>query len=105
MTHFCDIFPKAIEKTPPTLSEDFLFSDFAIILLFYGVYFGVINKDIADLCTDKMASTIGYFSEDGMPMQHLDETTCGICGELNVGTDENGKPEKQVWTSSDQSLV
>ena len=55
--------------------------------------------------TDKMVSTIGYFSEDGMPMKHLDKTTCGICGELNVGTDENGQPEKQVWTSSEQSLV
>jgi len=69
--------------------------DFAILLLFYGVYFGVITKDIADMCTDRMASTIGYFSEDGMPMKHLDKTTCGICGELNVGTDENGQPEKQ----------
>ena len=52
------------------------------------------------MCTDRMASTIGYFSEDGMPMKHLDKTTCGICGELNVGTDENGLPEKQVWNFS-----
>ena len=74
--------------------------DFAILLLFYGVYFGVITKDVADMCTDRMASTIGYFSEDGMPMKHLDKTTCGICGELNVGTDENGRPEKQVWNFS-----
>ena len=74
--------------------------DFAILLLFYGVYFGVITKDVADMCTDRMASTIGYFSEDGMPMKHLDKTTCGICGELNVGTDENGLPEKQVWNFS-----
>ena len=51
------------------------------------------------MCTDRMASTIGYFSEDGMPMKHLDKTTCGICGELNVGTDENGQPEKQVKVS------
>ena len=48
------------------------------------------------MCTDRMASTIGYFSEDGMPMKHLDKTTCGIFGELNVGTDENRQPEKQV---------
>ena len=33
--------------------------DLAILLLFYGVYFGVITKDIADMCTDRMASTIG----------------------------------------------
>ena len=33
--------------------------DLAILLLFYGVYFGVITKDIADMCTDRIASTIG----------------------------------------------
>jgi len=69
--------------------------DLAILLLFYGVYFGVITKDIADMCTDRMASTIGFFSEDGMPLRHLEKTTCGICGELNVGKDENNEPEKQ----------
>ena len=73
--------------------------DLAILLLFYGVYFGVITKDIADHCTDRMASTIGFFSEDGMPLKHLDKSTCGICGELNVGTDENGQPEKQMRNS------
>ena len=37
--------------------------DIAILLLFYGVYFGVITKDIADMCTDRMASTIGKRSK------------------------------------------
>jgi len=69
--------------------------DFSILLLFYGVYFGVITKDIADVCTDRMASTIGYVTDDGMPMRHLAKDLCGVCGESNVGTDETGMPEKQ----------
>ena len=101
----CKFIPNNTRPLEPDLISEFPFRflispetwlDFAILLLFYGVYFGVITKDIADMCTDRMASTIGYFSEDGMPMKHLDKTTCGICGELNVGTDENGQPEKQV---------
>ena len=31
-----------------------------------------------------------------MPLRHLEKTTCGICGELNIGKDENNEPEKQV---------
>lgn len=64
-------------------------------LLFYGVYFGVVTKDLADYCTDRMASTMGFVTDDGMPMKHLNKDTCGVCGETNIGCDENGVPEKQ----------
>lgn len=33
--------------------------DCSILLLFYGVYFGVLGRDIAEICADKMASHIG----------------------------------------------
>ena len=71
--------------------------DLSILLLFYGIYFGVITKDIADMCTNRMASTIGYITDDGMPLRHLAKDVCGVCGERNVGTDEKGFPEKQVY--------
>ena len=32
-----------------------------------------------------------------MPLRHLEKTTCGICGELNVGCNENNEPEKTVF--------
>ena len=43
-----------------------------------------------------MASTIGYITDEGMPLRHLAKDVCGVCGESNVGMDELGLPEKQV---------
>lgn len=33
--------------------------DFGLLLLFYGLYFGVVGRDFAEVCTDKMAAHIG----------------------------------------------
>ena len=34
-------------------------TDFSLTLIFYGLYFGVLSRDLIDLGADKMASTIG----------------------------------------------
>ena len=33
--------------------------DFGIVPLFYGLYYGVMGRDFAEICSDYMASTIG----------------------------------------------
>ena len=33
--------------------------DFGLLLLFYGLYFGVVARDIAEVCADTMAAHIG----------------------------------------------
>lgn len=33
--------------------------DFGLLLLFYGLYFGVVARDIAEVCADTMAAQIG----------------------------------------------
>ena len=33
--------------------------DFCIVLFFYGGYFGVLGRDLSELCAEEMASTIG----------------------------------------------
>lgn len=33
--------------------------DFGIVALFYGLYYGVMGRDFAEICSDYMASTIG----------------------------------------------
>ncbi|TFK16218.1 kelch-like protein 2 [Platysternon megacephalum] len=33
--------------------------DLGVILLFYGLYYGVMGRDFAEICSDYMASTIG----------------------------------------------
>lgn len=33
--------------------------DVGVIMLFYGLYYGVMGRDFAEICSDYMASTIG----------------------------------------------
>jgi RING finger protein 121 len=33
--------------------------DFGLLLLFYGLYLGVVGRDFAEVCADQMASQIG----------------------------------------------
>jgi hypothetical protein len=33
--------------------------DFGLLLLFYGLYFGVVARDFAEVCSDTMATHIG----------------------------------------------
>ena len=33
--------------------------DFGLLLLFYGLYFGVVSRDFAEVCSELMASQIG----------------------------------------------
>ena len=43
--------------------------DFGVSLLFYGLYYGVLGRDFAEMCADFMASTVGV-----RRLQHLLET-------------------------------
>lgn len=36
-----------------------IWMDCGLLLLFYGLYFGVLGRDVAEICADKMASHIG----------------------------------------------
>lgn len=33
--------------------------DLGVVMLFYGLYYGVMGRDFAEICSDYMASTIG----------------------------------------------
>ena len=33
--------------------------EFGVVLLFYGLYFGVLGRDFAEICADKMAAKLG----------------------------------------------
>jgi len=33
--------------------------DLSLMLMFYGIYYGVLGRDIAEICSDLMASKIG----------------------------------------------
>lgn len=54
--------------------------DFGLLCLFYGLYFGVVGRDFAEVCTDSMAAHIGYYTETGLPGKRLDPNVCCVCG-------------------------
>jgi len=58
----------------------FYFSYFGMNLIFYGLYFGVLGRDFAEMCADRMASHLG-FTVKGMPLKSLPPSTCCICGD------------------------
>ncbi len=54
----------------------------ATMLMFYGLFYGVIGRDLASLCADKMAASLGYASSStmGLPQRELDlGRVCAIC--------------------------
>jgi RING finger protein 121 len=51
----------------------------AVLLVLYGIYFGVLGRDLAEVCAERMASTMGYSSSSGLPARHLERDICAIC--------------------------
>ncbi|KAH0625338.1 hypothetical protein JD844_033865 [Phrynosoma platyrhinos] len=78
-----------VQTTPRIKPEDGM--DFGISLLFYGLYYGVLERDFAEMCADYMASTIGFYSSSGMPTKHLSDSVCAVCGQqIFVDVNEEG---------------
>lgn len=55
--------------------------DIGFLLLFYGIYFGVLTRDFTDFLVDILAANIGYYSpSSSLPSKQLKSTICAICG-------------------------
>ena len=65
------------------------------LLLFYGLYFGVLGRDLAEVCTDSMASQLGYYNKSGLPNRQLEASICAICGNSLV-EQKTGKSMEMV---------
>jgi len=57
-----------------------IWMDVGLLFLFYGLYYGVLGRDMAELCTDKMAAHVGYYTPQGMPTRQLESDICAVCG-------------------------
>lgn len=72
--------------------------EFGVTVLFYGLYFGVLGRDFAEMCADKIASKLGYTSKGGLPNRSLDTNICAVCGQELVlqqeYDDDDDGPEK-----------
>jgi len=67
--------------------------DFCIVLFFYGGYFGVLGRDLSELCAEEMASTIGYYEKDSMSSRSLEENICAVCGQSTNSPSNSSDPE------------
>jgi len=63
--------------------------DFGFLITFYGLYFGVVGRDLSAVCSDKMAAQIGYYTESGVPTRILDEHVCAVCGNPLISDDKD----------------
>lgn len=65
--------------------------DLAILFIFYGLYYGVLGRDLSEICADKMAAHVGYYTPSGMPTRQLESDVCAVCGnKLLVAENEEG---------------
>ncbi|CAG9857046.1 unnamed protein product [Phyllotreta striolata] len=65
--------------------------DCGLLFVFYGLYYGVLGRDVAEICADKMAAHIGYYSPQGLSTRNLDPSVCAVCGnKLLVSENEEG---------------
>ncbi|XP_002741513.1 E3 ubiquitin ligase Rnf121-like [Saccoglossus kowalevskii] len=55
--------------------------DFGVLVLFYGVYYGVLGRDFAEICSETMAAHIGYYTKNGLPGRSLEPNVCAVCGQ------------------------
>lgn len=52
----------------------------SLLFLFYGLLYGVISRDLALLCADRMASSLGSLGGT-LPTSAVDPRVCAVCGE------------------------
>jgi len=58
------------------------FSYIGMLMIFYGLYYGVLGRDCAEVCTDWLSSRMGFGGgKRGLPSRQLTANMCCICGE------------------------
>ncbi|XP_033103768.1 RING finger protein 121-like isoform X2 [Anneissia japonica] len=62
--------------------------DCGVLLLFYGLYYGVLGRDFAEIVTEFMAAHIGYYTKTGLPGRTLEANICAVCGQQIFIPDE-----------------
>jgi len=54
--------------------------EIGLYIAFYGIYFGILNKDTVDELSSRMALNAGYIQKQGIPTKNLSGNVCSICG-------------------------
>jgi len=76
------------------------FAYFGLLSIFYGLYFGVLDRDFAELCTDTMATELGVGSASrrDLPSKPLAPNICVICNDPLMVIGQHGilKPKEKI---------
>lgn len=68
--------------------------DLSFSLMGYGMYFGLLGRDLIDLISGVMAISIGYYRGEGMPLRGLADEICAVCGGRTLIDPMSGNHEK-----------
>ena len=75
--------------------------DFGLLMLFYGLYLGVVGRDFAEVCADKMASQIGVCRSFSLAALFLRFCQTVLCFTLfTVWPDSNGHSVRKFSDST-----
>ena len=66
--------------------------DTGLLCMFYALYYGVVARDFAEICTEKMAANIGYYKQEGIPERHLETDICAGYSQNNFFLKKLEKP-------------
>ncbi|KAJ2653367.1 hypothetical protein IWW40_000420 [Coemansia sp. RSA 1250] len=75
------LFVLCFFNVAPGMTDSESFVTGCLSIMFYGLYFGLISRDLVTLCADKMAATLGFSTGDGLPTKRLPHGVCCICGD------------------------
>ncbi|EDV24597.1 uncharacterized protein TRIADDRAFT_50320 [Trichoplax adhaerens] len=51
------------------------------LAIFYAMYYGVLARDIAEICANRLASKLGFYTGTGLPKRQLTDDLCAVCGQ------------------------
>ncbi|XP_042902567.1 E3 ubiquitin ligase Rnf121 [Parasteatoda tepidariorum] len=72
--------------------------DCGLICIFYGLYYGVLGRDISEIITDKMAASIGYYTTSGIPDRQLESNICAVCANIILVQDNSNAIVEKTFT-------
>ena len=65
-------------------------------IMFYGLYYGVLGRDFAEICAGRMAAVIGFVSVSGIPKRSPSASMCGVCSHELVRDGDATTSEKNI---------
>eukprot|EP00731_Ephydatia_muelleri_P031036 Em0022g550a len=69
-----------------------------VTLVFYGVYYGVMGRDCAEMCVDFMAASMTYTAAGkSLPKVELTSDMCAVCGQRIVSPTEEGVTYERTY--------